>query len=60
MKLANGEELVDSEPVKKMLKLQDRAFRDLHKQGLPHYRINSRVYRYSLSEIEEWLKTKRA
>jgi hypothetical protein len=53
------DELTDAEPVKKRLGLCDRAFRELHKQGLPHYRINKRVYRYRWSEVEQWLANRR-
>lgn len=57
---APSDELVDWKPVAKRLGLKERAFWDaLYKQGIPHYRINSRVLRFKMSEVEEWLESRR-
>ena len=53
-----SDELVSWEPIAEKFSLRERAFRKLHAEGLPHYRINARVYRYRWSEIEQWLAEK--
>jgi hypothetical protein len=53
------DELLDGETVKTRLGLCDRAFRELHKRGLPHFRLNQRVFRYRWNEIEQWLSQRR-
>lgn len=52
----NAEPLTDWKPVAEELRLKERAFWKLvHEHGLPHYRINDRVYRFRLTEIRQWL-----
>ena len=52
-------QLIGPEPVRERIGLQYRAFRDLHREGLPNYRINGRVIRYRWSEVEAWLQARR-
>lgn len=52
-------DLVDWKEPAKLLGLKGRAFWDVtHNQGLPHYRINSRVIRFRMSEVEQWLSAR--
>jgi len=54
----NSEEpLLPWKPIAERLQLQEGAFwRLVHDQGLPHYRLNSRVIRFRWSECEQWLE----
>lgn len=55
-----AESLVTWEPVAELLRLKERAFWETVKQfGVPHYRINSRVIRFRISEVEKWLEQRR-
>lgn len=56
-----ADELVDKEPVKQLLHINsDRAFSNvLRNGGLPYYKINDRVFRFRLSEVEQWLADKK-
>ncbi len=55
-----SDELVGWKPIAEYLGLKERAFWDVvHNQGLPCYRLNSRVYRFRLSEAKAWLEKRR-
>ena len=58
-KIAELDPLLDGQAVADRLALKDRAFRKLVHQGLPYYRINQRVWRFRLSEVELWLAERR-
>jgi excisionase family DNA binding protein len=48
--------LTDWKPIAERLRLRERAFWKLvHEHGLPGYKINSRVWRFRMSEVQEWL-----
>ena len=50
------ETLVNWEPVAALFSLKERAFWQAVKDlGVPHYRLNSRVIRFRISEVERWL-----
>jgi excisionase family DNA binding protein len=50
------ESTVDWHPVASLLKVRERAFWKLvHEHGLPHFRINARVIRFRMSDVENWL-----
>jgi predicted DNA-binding transcriptional regulator AlpA len=52
--------LVGWAPIARLLSLKQRAFWEaVHREGIPHYRINARVIRFRLSEVERWLQTRR-
>ena len=53
--------LVDHKPVRALIGIKSqRAFWDaVHRGGIPHYRINARVIRFRLSEVEAWLAERR-
>lgn len=52
----HAEPLVNWKPVAALVCLKQRAFWEAVKTlGIPHYRINARVIRFRLSEIEMWL-----
>ena len=55
------EELITPEAVKQRLGIRsDRSFwAMLHRSNLPHYRLNARVIRFRLSEVEAWLERQR-
>lgn len=53
------EQLTGWQPVAERLQLRERAFWKLLSEGLPHYRINSRVFRFKWSEVEAWLESRR-
>ena len=49
--------LTDHRPVKALVGLtSDKAFWSLvHAHGLPCYKLNQRVIRFRMSEVEQWL-----
>ena len=49
--------LVDDRPVRALIGIKSkRAFSDyMHKHGLPHYKLNGRVIRFRMTEVEQWL-----
>jgi predicted DNA-binding transcriptional regulator AlpA len=50
------EPLVSWQPVAALFRLKQRAFWDAVKNlEIPHYRLNSRVIRFRISEVEKWL-----
>jgi excisionase family DNA binding protein len=54
------DELVDWHQVAELVKLKERAFWKLvHEQGLPYYRLNPRVIRFKLGEVQRWLASRR-
>lgn len=54
------EPLVTWEPVAELVRLKERAFWDAVKElGIPHYKLNARVIRFRLSEVERWLEKHR-
>ncbi|MHA3774462.1 helix-turn-helix transcriptional regulator [Verrucomicrobiota bacterium sgz303538] len=54
-------DLVDWRQPAKRLNLKHRAFwQAVRDQGIPHYRINARVIRFRMAEIEEWLEFRKA
>lgn len=54
------DQLVDWREPAKLLTLQESAFFDaVRNQGIPHYRINPRVIRFRMSEVEKWLESRR-
>jgi predicted DNA-binding transcriptional regulator AlpA len=43
-----------------LIGLKKAAFwQAVHSQGIPCYRINARVIRFKLAEVEAWLSTRR-
>jgi predicted DNA-binding transcriptional regulator AlpA len=53
-------DLIDWREPARRLSLRKRAFWDLvHHEGLPHYRFNARVIRFRMSEVENWLGTRK-
>ncbi len=49
--------LVNWQPIAQRLNLKQRAFWDaVHREAIPHYRINARVIRFRVSEVEKWLR----
>jgi predicted DNA-binding transcriptional regulator AlpA len=56
----DSEPLVDCELPAQLIGLKERAFWDaVHKQNIPRYVINRRVIRFKMSEVEEWLASRR-
>lgn len=54
--LGEAQETVGWQPVAKLLKIKERAFwRLVHEQGLPHFRLNARVFRFLISDVQNWL-----
>ena len=52
------EKLTNWQPIAAYLNLKERAFWDLvHTRMMPHYRFNSRVYRFRLSEVIRWAES---
>lgn len=52
------EELTDWKPIAAYLNLRKGAFWDLlHARRMPHYRFNSRVYRFRLSDVIRWAES---
>lgn len=52
----NTESLTDWRPIGAYLGLDKNAFWGLfNKTDMPHYRFNSRVLRFSLSEVIRWM-----
>ena len=56
---AQDDQLLDGQAVAERLFLKEAAFRKLVHQGLPFYRLNSRVWRFRWSEVEQWLAERR-
>jgi hypothetical protein len=50
------EPLVPAEEIEEKLGCAHRTLRNYLKKGLPHYRINSRVFRYRWSEVNRWVE----
>lgn len=65
MKYHNGsipptEPLLDWRPIAKFLGLHERAFwRHVHEDKIPFYKLNKRVLRFRLSEVESWLSRRK-
>jgi len=59
MTALNNDKLLDGRAVAERLKVEKAAFRNLVHQGLPYYRLNSRVWRFRWSEVEQWLAERR-
>jgi len=39
-----------------MLEVRERAFWKLvHERGLPHFRLNARLIRFRVSDVQSWL-----
>lgn len=56
----NPTDLVDWRPIAAKLKVKERAFwRIVHEGGLPVYRINSRVLRFKIADVDQWLSARR-
>ena len=53
------EPLVTSKTVRDRLTVGPAAFAAALRQGLPHYKINQRVLRFRMSEVEQWLAERR-
>ena len=52
------EKLTNWQPIAAYLNLKERAFLALvHTRMMPHYRLNSRVYRFRLSEVIRWAES---
>jgi excisionase family DNA binding protein len=58
--LSTLEELTDAKQAADYLRLKPRAFwRLVAERGLPHYKLNARVFRFRLSELQAWLNSHR-
>jgi hypothetical protein len=53
------EPLVGPKPVRERLSVGPSGFAAALRQGLPHYKINQRVLRFRLSEVDAWLEERR-
>ena len=54
------EPLVSWRPAAAAIGCDRKAFwRAVHEGGLPMYRINTRVIRFRISEVQRWLQTRR-
>ncbi len=54
-----NEELVTIREVAAMLSVSDTTIRRyVAVDGMPHIRVNSRMLRFRLSDVERWLKTR--
>jgi len=51
--------LVGPRPVRERLSVGPAGFAAALRQGLPHYKINQRVLRFRMSEVEAWLAARR-
>ena len=53
------EPLVGPQPVRARLSVGPAGFAAALRQGLPHYKLNKRVLRFRMSEVEAWLAERR-
>ena len=53
------EPLVTAKTVRDRLTVGPAALAAALRQGLPHYKLNQRVLRFRMSEVEQWLAERR-
>lgn len=56
----DSEQLTDWRPIAARLNLGERAFwKAVHDLGLPAFKINGRVWRFRMADVEAWLAERR-